>query len=87
VIKSFIIYLSKEDNDDDDYSTLIDPSFFFTTTNTGGLFIQCRLHIRNVKHIILTHLHYGHAQAANELKSKTGAKINAMDSRVLSFIF
>ena len=31
--------------------------------------------IRNVKRIILTHLHIDHAQAANEIRGRTGAKI------------
>jgi glyoxylase-like metal-dependent hydrolase (beta-lactamase superfamily II) len=31
--------------------------------------------MKNVKRIILTHLHIDHAQAANEVRNRTGAKI------------
>jgi glyoxylase-like metal-dependent hydrolase (beta-lactamase superfamily II) len=31
--------------------------------------------MKNIKRIILTHLHIDHAQAANEIRNRTGAKI------------
>ena len=64
-------YLFVEDQDD---LTLIDPSFLSQLPILKYL-LDIGYDIKNVKRIILTHVHMDHSQAANEVKRKSGAKI------------
>src|SRR5919198_3697885 len=68
-------YIFIENADDDDYLTLIDPSFLPQLPILENYILNAGYDIANVKRIILTHLHIDHAQAANEIRKKTGAKI------------
>ena len=61
------------ENEDD--LTLIDPSFLPQLPILENYLVNAGYDIRNVKRIILTHLHIDHAQAANEIRKRTGAKI------------
>jgi glyoxylase-like metal-dependent hydrolase (beta-lactamase superfamily II) len=61
------------ENEDD--LTLIDPSFLPQLPILENYLVNAGYDIRNVKRIILTHLHIDHAQAANEIRARTGAKI------------
>jgi len=65
-------YLFVEDQDD---LTLIDPSFLSQLPILGKYLLDIGYDIKNVKRIILTHVHMDHSQAANEVKRKSGAKI------------
>src|SRR5215212_605031 len=55
--------------------TLIDPSFLPQLPILEDYILNAGYDIKNVKRIILTHLHIDHAQAANEIRKRTGAKI------------
>lgn len=55
--------------------TLIDPSFLPQLPILEDYILNAGYDIKNVKRIILTHLHVDHAQAANEIRNRTGAKI------------
>jgi glyoxylase-like metal-dependent hydrolase (beta-lactamase superfamily II) len=55
--------------------TLIDPSFLPQLPILEDYIFNAGYDIKNVKRIILTHLHNDHAQAANEIRKRTGAKI------------
>jgi glyoxylase-like metal-dependent hydrolase (beta-lactamase superfamily II) len=55
--------------------TLIDPSFLSQLPTLENYLLNAGYDIKNVTRIILTHVHVDHAQAANEIKRKTGAKI------------
>jgi glyoxylase-like metal-dependent hydrolase (beta-lactamase superfamily II) len=65
-------YLFVEDQDD---LTLIDPSFLSQLPIIENYLLDIGYDIKHVKRIILTHVHVDHAQAANEVKRKSGAKI------------
>jgi glyoxylase-like metal-dependent hydrolase (beta-lactamase superfamily II) len=65
-------YLFVEDPDD---LTLIDPSFLSQIPILENYLLDIGYDIKNVKRIILTHVHVDHSQAANEVKRKSGAKI------------
>ena len=65
-------YLFVEDQDD---LTLIDPSFLSQLPIIENYLLDIGYDIKNVKRIILTHVHVDHSQAANEVKRKSGAKI------------
>lgn len=65
-------YLFVENQDD---LTLIDPSFLSQLPILENYLLDIGYDIKNVKHKILTHVHVDHAQAANEVKRKSGAKI------------
>ena len=55
--------------------TLIDPSFLPQLPILEDYILNVGYYIKNVKRIILTHLHIDHAQAANEIRKRTGGKI------------
>jgi glyoxylase-like metal-dependent hydrolase (beta-lactamase superfamily II) len=65
-------YLFVEDNDD---LTLIDPAFLSQLPILENYLLDIGYDIKNVKRIILTHIHVDHSQAANKVKRKSGAKI------------
>ena len=65
-------YLFVEDQDD---LTLIHPSFLSQLPILENYLLDMGYNIKNVKRIILTHVHVDHSQAANEVKRKSGAKI------------
>jgi glyoxylase-like metal-dependent hydrolase (beta-lactamase superfamily II) len=61
-------YLFIEENSKD--LTLIDPSFLSQLPILENYLLNAGYDIKNVKHIILTHVHVDHAQAANEIKKE-----------------
>src|SRR6478752_3629915 len=65
-------YLFVEDKDD---LTLIDPAFLSQLPTLEKYLLDIGYDIKNVKRIILTHVHVDHAQADNEVKRKSGANI------------
>lgn len=65
-------YLFVEDQDN---LTLIDPSFLSQLPILENYLLDVGYDIKNVKRIILTHVHVDHSQAANEIKKRSGAKI------------
>jgi glyoxylase-like metal-dependent hydrolase (beta-lactamase superfamily II) len=65
-------YMFVENADD---LTLIDPSFLPQLPILENYIFDAGYDIKNVKRIILTHLHIDHAQSANEIRKRTGAKI------------
>ena len=67
-------YLFIENIEEDDL-TLIDPSFLPQMPILEDYIHNLGYEMNNIKRIILTHLHIDHAQAANEIRNKTGAKI------------
>src|SRR5918996_2743670 len=69
--KLFLICLSKIADD----LTLIDPSFLPQLPILEDYLLNAGYDIKNVKRIILTHLHIDHAQSANEIRKRTSAKI------------
>jgi glyoxylase-like metal-dependent hydrolase (beta-lactamase superfamily II) len=74
-------YLFVEDN-----LTLIDPAFLSQVPILENYLLDVGYEIKNVKRIILTHVHVDHSQAANEIKKRSGAKIYShwIESRYLS---
>jgi glyoxylase-like metal-dependent hydrolase (beta-lactamase superfamily II) len=76
-------YLFVEDRDN---LTLIDPSFLSQLPILEKYLLNVGYDIKNVRHIILTHVHVDHSQAANEIKKRSGAKIYShwIESRYLS---
>lgn len=64
------LFVEKEDN-----LTLIDPGFLSQLPMLEKYLQDIGYEIKNVKQIILTHVHVDHAQAANEVKRKSGARI------------
>ena len=71
--KVFPYLFIEEENSKD--LTLIDPSFLSQLPILENYLLNAGYDIKNVKRIILTHVHIDHVQAANEIKKKTGAKI------------
>jgi len=67
-------YLFIENIDEDDL-TLIDPAFLPQLPILEDYIHNLGYYLKNIKRIILTHLHIDHAQAANEVRNRTGAKI------------
>jgi glyoxylase-like metal-dependent hydrolase (beta-lactamase superfamily II) len=65
-------YMFIENADD---LTLIDPSFLPQLPILENYVLNAGYNMMNVRRIILTHLHIDHAQAANEIRKRTGAKI------------
>jgi len=61
--------------EDEENLTLIDPAFLSQLPILENYLLDIGYDIKNVKRIILTHVHVDHAQAANEVKRKSGAKI------------
>jgi glyoxylase-like metal-dependent hydrolase (beta-lactamase superfamily II) len=61
--------------EDQDDLTLIDPSFLSQLPILEKYLLDIGYDIKNIKRIILTHVHIDHSQAANEVKRKSGAKI------------
>jgi glyoxylase-like metal-dependent hydrolase (beta-lactamase superfamily II) len=61
------------ENEDD--LTLIDPSFLPQLPILENYIHDTGYEMINIKRIILTHLHIDHAQAANEIRKRTGAKV------------
>lgn len=76
-------YLFVEDRDN---LTLIDPAFVSQLPILENYLLDIGYDIKNVKRIILTHIHVDHSQAANEVKRKSGAKIYShwIESRYLA---
>ena len=76
-------YLFVEDQDN---LTLIDPAFLSQLPILENYLLDVGYDIKNVKRIILTHVHVDHSQAANEIKKRSGAKIYShwVESRYLS---
>jgi glyoxylase-like metal-dependent hydrolase (beta-lactamase superfamily II) len=70
--RKVVPYMFIENADD---LTLIDPSFLPQLPILEDCILNTGYDIKNVKRIILTHLHNDHAQAANEIRKRTGAKI------------
>lgn len=68
-------YLFIEDKDD---LTLIDPSFLSQLPILENYVQDVGYNIKNVKRIILTHVHMDHSQAANE-EMKESAKDNSVE--------
>jgi glyoxylase-like metal-dependent hydrolase (beta-lactamase superfamily II) len=62
-------YLFVEDQDN---LTLIDPSFLSRLPILENYLLDVGYDIKNVKRIILTHVHVDHSQAANEINSFLG---------------
>ena len=62
-----------EENQDD--LTLIDPSFLSQLPILENYLLDAGYDIKNVRRIILTHVHVDHAQAANAIKEISGANI------------
>ncbi|MGH9983013.1 MAG: MBL fold metallo-hydrolase [Nitrososphaeraceae archaeon] len=75
-------YLFVEDQDN---LTLIDPSFLSQLPILENYLLDVGYDIKDVKRIILTHVHVDHSQAANEIKKRSGAKIYShwIESRFL----
>ena len=67
-------YLFIENADADDL-TLIDPSFLPQLPILEDYIHNLGYNMKDIKRIVLTHLHIDHAQAANEIRNRTGAKI------------
>jgi glyoxylase-like metal-dependent hydrolase (beta-lactamase superfamily II) len=65
-------YLFVEDQDN---LSLIDPSFLSQLPILENYLLDVGYDIKDVKRIILTHVHMDHSQAANEIKKRSGAKI------------
>src|SRR5919107_1497605 len=76
-------YLFIEENQND--LTLIDPSFLSQLPTLENYLLDAGYDIKNIKRIILTHVHVDHSQAANEIKKRSGAKIYShwIESRYL----
>jgi glyoxylase-like metal-dependent hydrolase (beta-lactamase superfamily II) len=55
--------------------TVIDPSFLSQLPILENYLLDIGYDIKNVKRIILTHVHGDNSQVANEIKRKDGAKI------------
>ena len=72
--------------EDEDNLTLIDPSFLSQLPVLEKYLQEIGYEIKNIKRIILTHVHVDHSQAANEVKRKSGAKIYShwIESRYLA---
>jgi glyoxylase-like metal-dependent hydrolase (beta-lactamase superfamily II) len=66
--------------------TLIDPSFLSQLPILESYLLDIGYDIKNVKRIIQTYVHVDHAQAANEVKRKSGARIYShwIEARYLS---
>lgn len=58
-------YLFVEDKDD---LTLIDPAFLSQLPILENYLLDIGCDIKNIKRIILTHVHRDHSQAANEVE-------------------
>jgi glyoxylase-like metal-dependent hydrolase (beta-lactamase superfamily II) len=54
--------------EDQDDLTLIDSSFLSQLPILGNYLLDIGYDIKNVKRIILTHVHVDHSQAANEVE-------------------
>ena len=65
-------YLFVEDQND---LTLVDPSFLSQLPKIENYLLDIGYNIKNVKRIILTHVHVDHSRASNEVRRKSGAKI------------
>jgi len=63
------------ENIDEDDLTLIDPAFLPQLPIMDDYIHNLGYYKKNIKRIILTHLHIDHAQAANEVRNRTGTKI------------
>lgn len=76
-------YLFVEEKDN---LTLIDPGFLSQLPMLEKYLQNIGYEIENVKRIVLTHVHVDHAQAANEVKRKSGARIYShwIESRYLA---
>ena len=61
--------------EDEDNLTLIDPGFLSQLPVLEKYLQAIGYEFKNIKRIILTHVHVDHAQAANEVKRKSGAGI------------
>ncbi len=72
--------------EDEDNLTLIDPGLLAQIPMLEKYLQDIGYDIKNVKRIILTHVHVDHAQAANEVKRKSGARIYShwIDARYLA---
>ena len=55
--------------------TLVDTCFSCSLSALESYLSNAGIDIKDINRIVLTHLHPDHVEAANELKSKTGAKI------------
>jgi glyoxylase-like metal-dependent hydrolase (beta-lactamase superfamily II) len=64
------LFIENEDN-----LTLIDPGFLSQLPILEEYIQDIGYEFKNIKRIILTHVHVDHAQAANEVKRIAGAKI------------
>jgi glyoxylase-like metal-dependent hydrolase (beta-lactamase superfamily II) len=73
-------YLFIENVDDNDL-TLLDPSFLPQLSILEDYIHNLGYNMNNIKRSILTHLHIDHAQAANEIRYRTGAKFFLIGSR------
>ncbi|HKU83176.1 MAG TPA: MBL fold metallo-hydrolase, partial [Candidatus Nitrosocosmicus sp.] len=72
--------------EDDNNLTLIDPGFLSQLPILEDYLVNIGYEIKNVKRIILTHIHVDHSQAANEVKRKSSARIYShwIESRYLA---
>jgi glyoxylase-like metal-dependent hydrolase (beta-lactamase superfamily II) len=68
-------FLFIENIGEEDDLTLIDPSFLPQLPILENYVHNLGYKMENIKRIILTHLHIDHAQATNEVKKRTGARI------------
>ncbi|MGD9673012.1 MAG: MBL fold metallo-hydrolase [Candidatus Nitrosocosmicus sp.] len=69
-------YLFVEDQDN---LTLIDPAFLSRLPMLEEYILDIGYDIKNVKRIILTHVHVDHAQAANQVKKTWRQDLFSLD--------
>lgn len=69
-------YLFVEDQDN---LTLIDPAFLSQLPMLEEYILDIGYDIKNVKRIILTHVHVDHAQAANQVKKTWRQDLFSLD--------
>src|SRR6187200_128868 len=68
-------FLFIENIGEEDDLTLIDPSFLPQLPILEDYVHNLGYKMENIKRIILTHLHIDHAQATNEVRKRTGARV------------
>ena len=77
-VEKVVPYLFIENIDEDDL-TLIDPSFLLQLPILEDYIHNLGYKMKDIKRIVLTHLHIDHAQAANEIRNRTGANLFSLD--------
>jgi glyoxylase-like metal-dependent hydrolase (beta-lactamase superfamily II) len=68
-------FLFIENIGEEDDLTLIDPSFLPQLSILEDYIHDLAYNMKDINRIVLTHLHIDHAQAANEIRNRTGARI------------